>query len=164
MKIQGSSVFTQMKNLHVDASTGVWETAHPIPPGKQATPCTSWALGKLWFSKKPAQGGRQQVYRGHGGKWLGRFQVPICFRLKFNYKTTKAISWGLKRPGYDAEVWDIWRLQETSQEAPWVEPLLLPSPLVLSTYHTALGLRTTHHCATVLTQVFIQIVLSSSHP
>lgn len=32
--------------------------------------------------------------------------------------------------GYNAEVWDIWRLWETSPEAPCVEPLLLPGPLV----------------------------------
>lgn len=48
MKIQESSVFTQVRNLHIDASSGVWETVHPVPHGQQATPCTSWALGKLW--------------------------------------------------------------------------------------------------------------------
>lgn len=129
MKIQGASVFTQMRNLYADASTGVGETAYPVPHGQQATPCTSWAPGKLWFSKEPAQGGRQLVYRGHGGKWLGIFQIPFCFRLRFNYKTTKAISWGSGQPWVQCAVWDIWKLWETSQEAPCVEPLLLPGPL-----------------------------------
>lgn len=55
----------------MEASTGVWEIAHSIPCGQQATLCTSWAPWKLWLSDEPVQGSGQLTHRSHGDNDLG---------------------------------------------------------------------------------------------
>lgn len=60
--LRGPPVFTQMRNGHVEASTGVWETPSPIPHGQQGAPCMSWTPGKVWLSEDPEQRGRQLVH------------------------------------------------------------------------------------------------------
>lgn len=66
-------IFTQVKNLHVEASTGVWETAPPIPQSQQALETVA--------AEGPVQGGRQLVHTHHRDNDMGD-SILLGFSVK----------------------------------------------------------------------------------
>lgn len=72
-----------MRNGHVEASKGVWETPRPVPRGQQGAPCRSWTPGKLWLSEDPEQRGRRLVHGVRDNDVKDAISILLQARVQF---------------------------------------------------------------------------------
>ena len=109
--------------------------------------CTFWAPGSCG-SQRSWPGREAAGSRGSWRQQLGRFQVPFGFAsiLRPQKQSLEVRA----RPGYNAEVWNIWKLWKTSVRRPmrWATARLPDPPWLYP--QTTSGLRTTQHCGAAL--------------
>lgn len=118
MVLNKREVFTQMKNLHIEASTGVWKQLllfHVVSKALQ----TSGAPGSL---VRGASTGREAT--GSPGSEAMTREIPSPIGLQFNVKSTRAIPGGLEPALGTVLKCEIFgHYGRLCQEAPWFESL-----------------------------------------